>query len=161
MIQQIDAAHAQLMEAYISRAQSEDYEVLGVELPWSFYGARGVLDAALRSRGLVNSKRIIILAEFKTQIVDVGRCIRQVQLVRKYFMRSTGRLAFLSGKEPCEIQCPLIVKATVENVKQVVRYHHLFRDVDVVFFHEDESVAAKMHSQYEIRLAMKQHYGTV
>lgn len=160
-IGQIDWAHATLMEAYVAKAKQEGYELLGVEIPWSYYGNRGVLDAALRSRELVDGKRVVVLAEFKTQILDVGRCIRQVQLVRKYFMRGAESGAFFKKDEQSEIRCPLIVMATVENVKQAVKYHHLFRDIDIIFFHEDESVATRMREQYEIRLAFKEHYGVV
>lgn len=155
MESEIDWAHAKLMEAYITKAQRDGYELLGVEIPWSHYGNRGVLDAALRSREMIGDKRVLILAEFKTRILDVGRCIRQVQLVRKYFMQGIDRKTLLGSNEHYEIHCPLILMATVENVKQVVKYHHLFRDIDIVFFNKDRNVECRMYSQYEIRLAIK------
>ena len=130
----MDHAHADLMEDFIRHAEGKGYDLLGVEIPWSHYGNRGVLDAAFRSKRLVNGKRVLILAEFKSTLADIGRSVRQVQLVKSYFLNGVDCSEYLIDGEACIIECPLIVKATEENLSLVLKYQHLLRDIDILFF---------------------------
>jgi len=152
---QVDGKHAHLMEAYITKAVRNGCDLIGVEIPWSHYGNRGVLDAALwSSKGKVGG-RVLVLAEFKSELIDVGGCIRQVELVRKYFLKGAQMPEFEDLGESCEVRYPVILLATMVNARQAVKYHHLLRDMELYFFHEDDKVRQDIMNKYEIMLAIQ------
>jgi len=133
---------------------SPNFHVVGVEMPWSYYGHRGILDLALRSRALVGGKRQWVLCEMKPELLDVGEAIRQVKKVRQYFLRDEDRKGMLEG-EASEVTCPLVLLASEFNLVRCMKYYRVLRDIDIVFFSKDSAVADAVAAKYEIFLATR------
>jgi len=132
---------------------SDSFEVIGIERSWGFYGHRGTLDVALKSKALVDGKRLWLLCELKPKLLDVGQAVRQVKKVEAYFFRDEDQRKLLSD-EPCEIVCPLVLLANERNLLCCVKYCHLLSEVDIIFFHKDPAVANATAGKYEVFRAM-------
>lgn len=144
------------MEAAISAYKANGFELIGVEIPWSHYGQRGVLDAAFRSKSLINGQRVLVLAEFKSKLADIGRAVRQVHLTQAYFFSGiSNKERYVAEHESTRVLYPLIVHADPENLSIALRYSQLLSEVDIQFFHPQPSVAEKISSQYRLNLAFQ------
>ncbi len=151
---QVDVAHASFMEEFI-RAMSVTFDVVGVEMPWAWFGHRGILDVALRSKELVRGERHWLLCELKPDLIDVGEALRQVKKVQQYFMQDQKKLV---GDEAHAVTCPLVLLASESNLAKCMRYYHLLKGVHIMFFNADTAVTDMIAGKYEVFQATKAAY---
>lgn len=150
MSTQIDQLHASLMQQFLEAMESE-YEVVEVEAPYNHYGFRGFVDVVLRSRAKDPIPRWRV-CELKPELTDLGEAVRQVKKAQRYFCQARGDLL---GREEYEIEFPLVLLATYENLHMCIHYFNVLRDIKVEFFSPDREMTRAIANRYEIFAAME------
>jgi len=157
---QIDKAHATMMQDYIAAMVnvSGNFDLVGVEMPYSYYGNRGILDVVLKSKEPLRGRRQWLVAELKPELLDVGRAVRQVTKARKYSFKDE-EMKRLLGDEAYDLTHVLVMLATEENLQRAMDYCHLLRNIHIMFFSSRPGQTKKIAGKYAIFRAIKKAQG--
>lgn len=143
-----DARHATLMQAYIKDMQAKGYTLVGVEVPYNYYGQRGFIDVVLRRTTPQGEEWLV--SEIKSTLLDIGEAIRQVNRAREYFLMGSTCLAPTNAR----VTYNLVLRAVDSNVRLWRMHQTLLDGVPVVWQPvEDESSGEATH-KFEVALAI-------
>lgn len=115
----VNARHAALAEAVIGWLGSFGGWVVRPELSFSSFGERGVIDLVAWHA----ERRMLLVVELKTEIVDVGELIGTFD--RK--LRLAGRAVADLGWQPAAVGACLIVAESMTNRRRVATHRATFR----------------------------------
>lgn len=124
-----------------------DFQLLGLEIPFSHYGERGFCDAWLAQRDFSKKTQYWVTAEIKPEIVDIGETVRQVNRMKLYFYKDKKSL--LDGWNN-QLLFPLIVEASESNFRTFMEYEDYFRNIDLIFFDKTTGLKNEFNQRLEI-----------
>ena len=147
-----DRRHAAFMESFITASIARGFRLHGCEVPYNHYGNRGVVDVLLRKATPANDGFEWHVCELKPVLADIGEAIRQVQKSAQYFRES--RRDLFSSARSHSFRFPLVLEASAHNFQLWREHSHLFRDIEVLFHHEDPHTLSQIENLREIEEAI-------
>lgn len=147
--QVLDWRHSGLAQRFIAREVAEGFSLVGCEVHFNHYGDRGVVDVLLRKD--VGGRWLWWVCELKPILLDVGEAVRQVHRAKTYLRQSRSDL-FGEGDR---LEFLLVLEAGEHNWDVFRRHVDLFRDVRVLFFHDDKELERRFRNFQEIREAIE------
>jgi len=113
-----DEGHAEMIRSWIGRMRYVERKIpFELEVPYNFFGERGFIDLVVRAE---NHE---LLFEFKTQIDDLGKTIRQFKRMTTSYPKCRG-LARRYGSM-------LILLDTPENEAILRKYHEMLDGLNI------------------------------
>jgi len=135
------------MQAYIKTMQEKGHELVGVEVPYNYYGHHGFIDVLLRKK--IPDRDEWIVSELKSHLDDIGEALRQVHRAKMYFFPATGR------GTPTDAVFDLVVEARVENERIWRENKVLLSQVPIRWLTvEAEREAQEVLARIEVRQAI-------
>jgi len=136
-----DEAHAVLVQAFVRWLRSKTGVATFCEVPYNYYGQRGIIDVLALVQIAPGAPRHGIVCELKPALRDLGAAIRQVRKAESYFQLPPA----LSERDPVILRYPLILEANEANYLTVVQYADVLDGVEVHLF----SVNAALDNPFE------------
>ena len=132
-----DETHAAMAQAFVKWLRRHQAVATFCEVPYNFYGERGVVDvvALLQPAPAVPWRGIA--CELKPVIYDLGATIRQVKKAERYFQLPPA----LSALGSPILRFPLILEANERNYLTALHYADVLDGVEVHFFSADTALA--------------------
>lgn len=125
-----DAAHAALVQAFVRWLRSKPWVWTNCEVPYNFYGERGVIDVLALMRPTPAAPWYGIACELKPELLNLNETMRQVTKAQNYFQLPSSISAF--GRPI--LRFPLVLQATEHNYVTVTQYADVLDGIEIHFF---------------------------
>ncbi len=133
----LDKEHADMAKGFVKDLKKRGYKTR-VEMPYDYYSEGGFVDVVAWS----NDE--LVTCELKPTLVNIDETLRQINHTRNFFLIAKPELA--ESRKPRNL---LVLKATTDNLNICGQYLDLLHDVDLVFWHEDKEIEARISQRYK------------
>ena len=146
-----DEKHATIVQDFVKRFMTKKWTVVGYEIPYNYFGNRGFIDVLLKKQFQRESQ--FIVAEIKTEIVDVGATLRQIEKSRQFLLKARPDI-FKKTKND-KISFPLVLPAADKNIISFARHWMLLQQVKTIFLVPNGSARNQIIGKLKIAAAMQ------
>lgn len=147
-----DHRHSDMLKEYIFNKEKQGYKLYGTEVIYNKPRGHGFIDAVLFRIIPGTTSTEWLVAEIKPTIDNVGEAIRQVKSAKEYFFQHHKHL--LKTHNIKSIKYPLVIWADQQNLDQCLEYAVLFKEMDLEFFHSNETISNEILNKFEISMAV-------
>ncbi len=132
----LDKEHADMAKGFVKELKKKGYKTK-LEMPYHYYNEMGFVDVVAWN----NDE--LVTCELKPALINLNETLGQVNHTRDFFLMANPEL--VESRKPRNL---LVLKATTDNLNICEQYLDLLRDVDVVFWHEDKEIEARISARY-------------
>ena len=131
-----DQAHVALVRAFVKWLRAKAGVLTVCEVPYNFYGERGVVDVLALVRPSLGEPWSGVACELKPSIHDLGATMRQVKKAERYFRLPSDLVSFGQAA----LRFPLILEANGDNFTTASCYAEVLDGIEVHFFSQGEGL---------------------
>ena len=147
-----DHRHALFTQSFIDRMRKNRFNHVGCEILFNHFGDRGVIDVVLRRDNPNERSATWLMCEMKPKLYDVGEAIRQVRRAQAYFCQARPDICVKEREN--QYRFVLVLEAKESNLQQLIQYHDLFGDIEILFHHEDPAEIQRIQNLHKIQQAV-------